>query len=448
MTLFAESKTVVLFEDDHDVRLAVTQALQLAGHTVAAHESADGMLGSFGPDFDGVVVSDIRIPGTDGRQIFRSLRQLDADIPVILITGHGELQEAVDLMREGVYDFISKPFSAPRLLASVRNALDQRSLVLDNRRLRAPRRPPTLPLPLLGESARIVQARSLLRDLADADVPVLLLGETGAGKEAAAHMLHESGRHRTQPFVVLDCAALPDHLLDTALFGSEGFVAGMNRRSPGRIEAADRGTLLLDNIDNLSLAGQAKLLRVVEDRKFTPPGSAGERSVSCRVVSTATRDVAKLVGAGEFRSDLFFRLNTVAVQLPSLRERREDIATLFLQLLATAAQRLKRPPPVLTKAVKNHLFEHSWPGNIRELSHFADRVVLGLDHSGDAGAEFNRDPLPEAVARFEASLIKDALRATGGSVNESLELLRIPRKTFYDKIARHGIDLDSFRAGR
>ncbi|MEY3464943.1 MAG: sigma-54-dependent transcriptional regulator [Steroidobacteraceae bacterium] len=439
------AERVILFEDDDDVRRAIVQSLELEGFAVSAFPSANPHANAIDRDFDGIVISDIRLPGMDGRQIFRSVRERDRELPVILITGHGELQEAVDLMREGAYDFISKPFAAPRLLASVRNALEQRALVLDNRRLRERPTNTSIPLPMQGESDRIAQLRNIVRDIADTDVPVLVVGETGTGKETIAKMLHQGGRRRSGALVVLDCAALPDQLIDAELFGSETIVAGMSRRSVGRIELADGGTLFLDNVDNLSPAAQARLLRVVEEKKFTPTGTKSSRSASFRVVSASTVDLVKLVEAGRFRSDLFFRLNTVTLQLPPLRERRDDIATLFVQLLGSAAQRLKRPPPTLTRAVKSHLYEYGWPGNIRELGHYADRIVLGIDRVPVSPIEMDLDPLPELVDRFEASLIKDALRSTRGSVKAALGVLKIPRKTFYDKIARHGIDLDAFR---
>jgi len=445
-----DPRSVILIEDDADVRRAIGQALELEGYEVDAHESADGALTKISMKFAGILVTDIRLPGRDGRQIFQDVRIIDADIPVVLISGHGELQEAVDLMRDGAYDFISKPFATPRLLASVRNALEQRGLVLNNRRLQLqPRDTPTT-LPLIGESARIVRLRSLLRELADTDVPILITGETGTGKEAVARALHEQSRRKNQPFIVVDCAALPENILEAELFGTSSVVSGMTRRTPGRLELAMRGTIFFDNIDNLTLTGQAKLLRAVADKHIDGPASGGISGLQCRVLAASNRNLATLVTSGEFRSDLFFRLNTVTLQLPPLRERREDVATLFLELLVRAANRLKRPTPLLTKAVKRHLLEHPWPGNIRELSHFADRIVLGLDatdpnHSAQDQA---REPLPEIVERYEASLIRDALRATNGSVKDCLELLRIPRKTFYDKIARHGIDLDEFRVPR
>lgn len=443
-----QTPVVLLFEDDVDLREALVQSLQLENFAVEAFARVEDLPDPVSHQFNGVVISDIRLPGTDGRQLFRTIKSLDADIPVILITGHGELQEAVDLMHEGVYDFISKPFAPMRLLTSVRNAMEHRELVLDNRRIRQRNSLEDVPLPLMGESERISHLRTLVRDLAGTDVGVLLVGETGTGKEAVARALHErSGRHQ-RSFSVLDCASLPDTLLEAELFGREEVVNGMRRQKIGRLEAADRGTLFLDGVDCLSMTAQGQLLRALEQRRITPLGGHSSRAISCRLVSAATRDLARLCQEGAFRADLYFHLNTITLHLPSLRERREDIATLFLALLAHAATRLKRPAPTLTKSVKARLFEHGWPGNIRELSHYADRVVLGMEQMAGPLGEGASESLPDLVDRFEASLIREALRVSGGSVKESIEMLRIPRKTFYDKISRHGIDLQALRSDK
>lgn len=436
---------VIVFEDDADLRGALTQALQIEGYSVVACEDVESFREGFTTSFNGVVISDIRLPGADGRQLFRQLRSIDKEIPVVLMTGHGELQEAVDLMREGVYDFISKPFSSERLLASVRNALEHRALIIDNRRIRERQPNVDISLPLLGDSELITGLRTLVRDIANTDVSVLILGETGTGKDAVARALHDLSDRRSRHFSVLDCASLPDQLLEAELFGIEESVAGMRRHKPGRIEAADKGTLFLDSIDCLQVPAQGRLLRAVEDKRITALGATSSRNISCRIVSAANQDLRQMVKEGRFRSDLYFRLNTVIINLPPLRERREDIPALFVELLARAARRLRRPPPILTKVIRSRLLDYPWPGNIRELSHYADQVVLGLEKDIEPRDALIPDPLPDLVDKFEASLIKEALRKSAGSVKHALEILQIPRKTFYDKVARYGIDLARYR---
>lgn len=442
MSLPTDPRRVWLFEDDADVRAVIEQSLALEGFEVEAYAAVGDVLDTITPRFDGVVVTDIRMPGMDGREVFRRVRRIDPEIPVLIVTGHAAVQDAVELMREGAYDFLTKPFAATRLIVSVRNALGQRGLVLDNRRLRDPSAETGVPLPLRGDSDRIRALRASVRELADADVPMWVVGETGTGKVSLARALHDSGQRRTRPFVVVDCAALPEALLEAELFGNASDGSGMTaggalaRRRPGRLEAAERGTLFLENIDRLSLPLQARLITVLEDR----------HPVTCRVIAASSDDLTRVCAAGGFRSDLYFRLNTVTLHLPPLRERREDLAPLLGDLLAAAARRLKRPIPDLGRSAQTYLYSHHWPGNLRELSHFAERLVLGIgiDATAPIGST-PPDPLPLRIERFEAGLIRDALRSTRGDVKSCLEILRIPRKTFYDKIARHGIDLDAFR---
>lgn len=437
--------TVAFIDDDADVRAANAQTLELAGFDVQVFADAGSALTRLDENFPGVVISDIRMPGMDGRSMFHELRRRDADLPVILITGHGDIQEAVELLGAGAYDFIAKPFAAERLVSSVHRALEQRGLVLENRRLRDAARRADDELPLIGDTPVMAGLRASLRQLADADVDVLIEGETGVGKEVAARALHAWSKRRSRVFAVLNCAALPESLLEHELFGHEAAAfQGAGRRRIGRIEAADAGTLFLDDIESMPLALQTRLVRVLEDRAVTPLGANVPRSVDFRVVAASKVDLGDMAARDAFRKDLYFRLNVVRLRIPPLRERRADIVPLFGHFLATASQRLRRPAPPLSKAIKARLFEHDWPGNVRELRNFADRVVLRMPDVGDAEAE-SPESLPERMERYEASLIRDALRSTAGDVRATLEKLAIPRKTFYDKIARHGIDLDSFR---
>lgn len=438
-------RIVAFIDDDPDVREANAQTLELAGFAVRVFADANSALAQLDEHFPGVVVSDLRMPDVDGRSLFQELRRRDSGIPVIFITGHGDIHEALELMREGAYDFITKPFAAERLVASVHRALEQRTLVLDNRRLREAAQRADDALPLIGDSPVMSGLRASLRQLADADVDVLIEGETGVGKEVAARALHAWSKRRARTFAVLNCAALPEGLMESELFGHEAAAFhGALRRRVGRIEAADGGTLFLDDIESMPLALQTRLLRVLEDRAITPLGSNVPRPVDFRVVAASKVDLGELGAREAFRADLYFRLNVVRLRIPPLRERRTDIVPLFGHFLALAAQRFRRAPPPISRAIQAKLFEYSWPGNVRELRNFADRVVLKMPDVGDGNVEVT-ESLPQRVERYEASLIRDALRATDGDVRATLAKLAIPRKTFYDKIARHGIDLDSFR---
>jgi len=446
--MFTTAAAVAFVDDDEVLRTANVQSLELAGFEVLPFASAGDVLAAVGPDFEGVVVTDIRMPKVDGRQLFRRLKEMDQDLPVILITGHANIAEAVEAMHDGAYDYIAKPYGSDHLINSVHRALEKRRLVLDNRRLRAASARAGAEGALIGESPSMERLRSTIRHLADADVDVLLEGETGVGKELVARLLHRASKRRPRPFVTVDCAALPESMFESELFGHEpGAFAGAIKRRVGRIESAERGTLFIDEIESLSPAMQGKLLRVLEEREITPLGGNEVRGVDVRVIAAAKGDLGALAAAGGFRRDLYYRLNVVQVRIPPLRERRGDIPLLFGHFLAEAAARFRIEQPPLTDAVRHRLLEHDWPGNVRELHHFAERVALSVadvapDAAGEAGT------LHQRVENFEAQLIRDALAANQGDARATIQALSIPRKTFYDKLQRHGIDISAYRPAR
>jgi len=436
---------VAFIDDDDALRGANVQTLQLAGLEVLEFASAEAALSALPEGFAGVVISDIRMPNMDGRQLFRRLKDQDPDLPVILITGHADVAEAVEAMHDGVYDFLPKPYAPERLVSSVRRALEKRRLVLENRHLRASAEAAQSDWPLIGQTQVMERLRSTLRQLASADVDVLVEGETGVGKELAARALHKWGRRRDREFVAVDCAALPAATLESELFGHElGAFNGAVRQRIGRLQQADRGTLFLDEIETLTTDAQGKFLRVLEEREVVPLGSNRVHTLDIRVVAAAKPALIEAVARGAFRQDLFHRLDVVRIRIPPLRERRDDVPLLFAHFLARACERLGGPPPAVDDAVRWRLLNHDWPGNVRELSHYAQRVALGL--APNAGETFEPPPpLPERVAAYEAHLIEETLATCGGDVRRSLEILRIPRKTFYDKLERHQLDITRHR---
>lgn len=437
----------VAFIDDDDVlRDANVQTLQLAGFEVRAFASAETAMSALPEGFAGVVVSDIRMPRMDGRQLFRRLKEQDPDLPVILITGHADVTEAVEAMHDGVYDFVAKPYAPERLVSSIRRAIEKRRLVLENRELRRLSVEAQGDWPLIGQTPVMEHLRATLRQLAGADVDVLLEGETGVGKELAARALHAWGRRRDREFVAVDCAALPAQALESELFGHElGAFSGAMRQRAGRLQQADRGTLFLDEIETLAPEAQGKFLRVLEEREVTPLGASRAQTLDLRVIAAAKGDLGEAVAAGRFREDLFHRLDVVRVRIPPLRERREDVPLLFAHFLARACERLNGPQPEIGDQVRWRLHDHDWPGNVRELSHYAQRVALGLADQTEQADPGGLAPLPARVATYEARLIDEALAGSEGDVRKALEVLGIPRKTFYDKVERHGIDLARHR---
>lgn len=442
---FHRLSAVALIEDNDDFRSALAERMEVEGLSVRAFSSGEAALAEINPDFPGVVVTDLRMPGMDGRQLLTRLQALDPALPVILITGHGDIADAVAAIRDGAYDFVAKPFPFERLHDSLNRALEKRALVLDNRRLAALSSEQGLELPLLGESRAIQSLRATIAQIANARMDVLIEGETGVGKEAVARALHNSGRRRPHPFVAINCSALPDDLIESEMFGHElGAFAGALRRHVGHVERAHNGSLYLDAVENMPPLIQTKMLRVLEEREIQPMGAQQPRTVDLRVLASSTQDLGLAVAAGRIREDLYYRLNVVRLRVPPLRERREDIPQLFASLLARAQVGADGVIPPITDEVRSRLLESAWPGNIRELSHFAQRFALGLESHGETSIELERG-LSERVAQFEARILRDTLRALQGDVAATLQQLRIPRKTLYDKLKRHGLRPADFR---
>lgn len=443
--------TVYLVDDDSQLRKAMRQTLELEGMTVMPFPKAELALDALEENFDGVIVTDVRMPGMDGLQFFEHVRKIDADLPVILITGHGDVPMAVSALQNGAYDFISKPFPAERMVESVRRALEKRKLVMENRALKRAAEQSIDDMPLIGQTPAMERLRNTLRHIADTDVDVLVAGETGSGKEVVATALHRWSKKRSQGnFVALNCGALPETVIESELFGHEaGAFTGAQKKRIGRIEYSSGGTLFLDEIESMPPALQVKMLRVLEMREVSPVGSNEERSVDIRVVAAAKVDLGDAEQRKDFREDLYYRLNVVTLSIPPLRERRADIPLLFSHFVSKASSRFGIPVPQISASVSRHLNEHQWPGNVRELGHFAERVVLGLE-GGQAAAStpVQRDDvtatLGERMDRQEADIIRETLEKHQGDVAETIAALGIARKTFYDKLQRHNINRSDY----
>ena len=442
---------VVFIDDEADVRRANRQRLELDGFTVETFGAAGPALAAILADPPGLVVTDVRLPDLDGVALFARLRALDPDLPVILITGHGDIRMAVGAMRDGAYDFLAKPYPAEALMASARRALERRRLVLENRALRATLDAAVEEDPaFLGVSPEMVRLRGLVREVANADVDVLVFGETGSGKEGVASALHRWSRRARRNFVAMNCGALPDSVVESELFGHEaGAFTGALKRRVGRIEHAQGGTLFLDEIESMPLNLQVKLLRVLQERVVEPLGTNEVRAIDMRVVAATKVDLGQAAAQGTFRDDLYHRLNVITIQIPPLRDRRVDVMLLFQEFLTRAAARFGREAPPVTPAVREYLRRHDWPGNVRELGHFAERHALGLGRPevappGAAGTA-TLGTLAEQVDRFERGLIREELFMAGGDVRLAAESLGTPRKTLYDKIARHGLTPTDYR---
>lgn len=446
---------VIILDDEKHLRLSLAQTLELAGYQVESFAKADQALKSLSADWPGVVISDIRMPDMDGMAFLQEARSLDADLPVILITGHGDISTAVTAMREGAYDFLEKPFHNEILLDIVARALDKRRLTLENRNLRAELARQSAPGPrVLGRTAPMQKLLSLANQIARVETDLLLWGETGTGKDLLARYIHEQSSRAGKHFVAINCGAVPESIIESELFGHEpGAFTGASKRRIGKFEHAQGGTLFLDEIESMPLNLQVKLLRVLQERQLERLGSNTQVNLNIRIIAATKTDLKAASALGEFREDLYYRLNVVTLELPPVRDRREDIPLLFQHFALVAATRSGLEAPTPTPAQASILMSHDWPGNVRELRNLAERYVL-LGATCDYDLEqlmfgnSSRQPLtlPEQVEMFEKSLIEQALARNKGSIKQTLEDLSLPRKTLYDKLKKYGLSREDFLA--
>ncbi len=441
---------VVLLDDDIHLRTALCQTFDLAGLRVQAYCSAQGVLEALPAQWAGVLVTDIRMPGMNGLELLKQLQQFDEQLPVLLITGHGDVPLAVQAMRTGAYDFLQKPFASELLLDSVRRALEVRRLVLENRSLRlALAEQRVLGERLLGHSSSVQRLREQVSALATIQADVLILGETGSGKEVVARALHDLSSRRHAPFVAINAGALAEAVIESELFGHEsGAFTGAQKRRIGKFEYANGGTIFLDEIESMSLDVQVKLLRLLQERVVERVGSNQLIPLDIRVIAATKEDLLSAADAGRFRADLYYRLNVAQINIPALRQRSEDILPLFQHFVSAASEKYSIPEPVLTAFTRALLLGHEWPGNVRELQNAAERFALGLDLAINPISQVVTLPadglsLSEQVETFERSLIASELLNPHQSLREVAEALQLPRKTLHDKLRKYGLSFAS-----
>lgn len=424
---------VAIVDDEEDMRASIGQWMELSGFVPVAHEAAATALDAIGPDFPGVVLTDVRMPGMDGIELLRELVARDRELPVILLTGHGDVPMAVEAMRLGAYDFLEKPFNPDRLADLVRRAAEARRLVLENRALRRQRADGTTLLRrIAGESMVMRRLRDDLLDCAATDANVLIVGETGTGKTMMARTVHACSPRAERPFVAVNCAAL----------GDDAGPAALNER----ITLADAGTLFLDEVTALPAALQPHLLLALQEAE----GGEGPR-----IVSAAQSEAA---GEGRLRKDLYYRLAAIELHAPPLRERGEDVLALFELFAQASAAEHAAQPPMLAADDAAALLQFPWPGNVRQLRNLAERAVLRakrgpvvlaelLDPVGPVETAVPQGeirPLKDHVEAFERMLIRNALRRHRGSIAHVLEELALPRRTLNEKMARYQISRSDF----
>lgn len=427
---------IFIVDDDDDHLAALADLVTAAGYRVSAFGSGDDALAALETEPD-LVISDLRMPRMDGMALLTALQTARPGVPVVLLTGHGDVGHAVESIRRGAEDFLEKPYDSMHLLAVVRRSLEARAARSEVARLqrelaeRAGAR-------ILGRSRAMQELRKRIDALAPVDMDVLITGETGTGKELVARAIHSKSLRSEGPFVALNCAALPDAMAETILFGhAEGVFAHDAKGRPGKLEAAHRGTLMLDEVETMSPAIQAKLLRVLEERTVERIGENIARSLDVRVIATTKTNLRMLDG---FRPDLFYRLAATEVTTPTLREAGEDIPLIFAHYAQLAARQYGREDPKLPWALAQKLKRLPWVGNIRELKASAEAYALGLRDFGTAvSMSAGSLTLADRVAEFEAREIATVLDAHAGNTLRAAETLGLPRRTLNDKMRRYGL---------
>ena len=444
----SEKNQVIFVDDEVAMRESMKQWLALANIDATILSSAEEARTLIDRQFSGVVLTDVQLKKMSGLDLLQQCLAVDRDIPVVLLTGHGDVAMAVDAMKQGAYDFLEKPFDPDRLIGTVRRACEMRQLVLENRRLRLDATfGSRIERKLVGISPAIRQLRSEILELAATPLNVVIRGETGTGKELVARCLHEFGPRNEHPFVAVNGGAIPETMFESEFFGHEqGAFTGAVGKRIGRLEYAHKGTLFLDEIESMPPALQVKVLRAFQEKAFERLGSHKTIPFDARIVVAAKVDLSEAVKEGSFREDLYYRLNVSELTIPPLRARLQDIGLLFEHFVAETAASQNREGREITAIDLTSLLNHNWPGNVRELKNVAERFALGLNVNGKfaagvaAGNQALTQSLAEIVAEFERGVIEKALLACEGNVAKVLEMLDIPRRTLNEKMTRYAIE--------
>ena len=451
----SEAPTLLVADDDPGLRESLQRTLARAGYNVVTASDGRAALDQIQQQMQAgeldLVLTDLKMPGMTGIEVLRAAKALAPDVDVILLTAFGTIEEAVGAMKDGAYDFITKPFRGEQLLKVVGKALERRSLIEQNRSLQKQLEDLRSKGSLIGGSPAFRRMMTLVEQVADSSATVLIQGESGAGKEGVARAIHERSGRRNGPFVAVNCAALPETLLESELFGYEkGAFTGAAGRKEGRFELADKGTLFLDEVADLAPLTQPKILRVLQAGEFERLGGTRTMRVDVRVVTASNQDLAQMVREKRFREDLYYRLNVITVNVPPLRERREDIKLLAQHFLRVYSAKNNRKLEGLTDEAVRRLEGYAWPGNVRELENVIERGVVlakgGLMDVTDLPDEIaGATPLPEGVltvrigtplAEIEQRLLDETLRVTRGNKTLTAKLLGIDVRTVSRKLER------------
>lgn len=445
-------KRLLIVDDDTRLRRVLQILAQKIGLDCVAASRADEALTSFRADRSDLVITDLKMPGKDGMEFLRELREVDTEVPVIVLTAYGTVATAVEAMKLGAVDYLQKPFDIDALELVIRRALDHSRVRLEHRFLREQVKTVQRFGEMIGSAPTMLPIFELIQQVAPTRSTVLITGETGTGKELVARAIHELSPRRDKLFVPLNCTAIPSDLLESELFGhTRGAFSGAHSDRAGKFQAADEGTLFLDEIGDMDVRLQAKLLRVVQEGVVEPLGTNRRVSVDVRIVSSTNRDLEQAMREGKFREDLYFRLNVFQVKLPPLRERKEDIPALAEAFLSGFARDLGKPMLHLSPEATGLLQGYGWPGNVRELRNLMERAAV-LCKSDIVETALMRSLLPVeagtarasltldgALANLERQMILEALNTSGDNKVAAAKLLGIGERTLWTKLKKHGL---------
>lgn len=448
--------TILVIDDEPLILQTLAGILQDEGFEVLTAPDGETGLQLAADELPDLVFLDIALPGMDGLEVLRQLKEQQPLLPVVILSAYGSVENAVRATRLGAYDFIEKPPHAEKIIVTARNAIEMNRLAAENLRLRQRATPA---MEIIGESAAIRQLREQVRIVAPTNAWVLITGENGTGKELVARAIHRLSKRAHKPFVEVNCAAIPEELIESELFGHEkGAFTGATSKRRGKFDQAHEGTLFLDEIADMSLKTQAKILRILQEQRFERVGGSRPIQVDVRVLAATNKNLEEMISRGQFREDLYYRINVIPIQVPPLRERREDIPLLIEYFLKEFARENQTPPKIMTPEAVDILRRQPWPGNVRELRNLIQRLailtpgqVIGVEHLPPELQERQKAPidlplfelasLKEARALFEREFIRRKLLQYQGNVSLTAEAIGLERSHLYKKIRQYGLEV-------
>ena len=455
-----DTLAVLLVEDEAPQRELIAKILAREGHEIREAGTVDEALMAIEEEVPDLILCDWRMPGRDGGELLDEIRRQALSCAFVVMTAYGSIAHAVDAIRRGADDYLGKPFEREALLLAVQRVLKTRRLERENRELREAVREGDGFGELIGRSEAMRALYRTIEKVGATDATVLVVGESGTGKELVARTLHRASRRAAKPFVAVNCAAIPETLIESELFGHEkGAFTGAHRRREGRFEEADGGTIFLDEIASMPLPLQAALLRVLQERRFTRVGGSGERECDVRVIAASNRDLPELVGEGGFREDLYYRLNVISIELPPLRDRLEDVPLLAASFLGRASARHGIEVQAFPADVLRVLMEHGWPGNVRELANVVERLVLLAEDgrpsvddlpsemreaaAGETGCPFSLPAGGVVWEEVEKGMMRQAMERVQGNRAAAARLMGLSYKAFLYRLEKHGMSSDN-----